>query len=167
MHSNFNGTQFFLQHARGLGLLGAERRDGDFPEKLYNTRKKELLQLISDETPGSIKKQSVYKDAPGVFGWDYVFIDEGQDWPEDERNLLFKSFGFERCVVADGVGQLIREDMPCDWESPATAKQVVGLRKALRMKSSLCRFIGAFADEAGIEWDQETNEELTGGGSRY
>jgi hypothetical protein len=60
---------FFCSMLEAWGYWERRGEDGDFPEELYNTRKKELLQLISDETPGSIKKQSVYKDAPGVFGW--------------------------------------------------------------------------------------------------
>jgi superfamily I DNA and RNA helicase len=43
-----------------------------------------------------------------VFAWDHVLVDEGQDWPEDERDILYQCFGPHRCIVADGVHQLIR-----------------------------------------------------------
>lgn len=33
----------------------------------------------------------------------------------------------------------------------------------MRMKSNLCRFISAFAEESGGDWDQEINEEILGG----
>ena len=34
-----------------------------------------------------------------IIDWDYVLIDEGQDWPGDERDLLYSIFGAERVIV--------------------------------------------------------------------
>lgn len=139
--------------------------DQPFPEQEYRQRKTELLQLLSNETPESLRNESVVQNSPEVFDWDYVLVDEGQDWPEEERDILYRCFGPNHCIVADGVDQLIRGVSPCDWSAPAIARnrQTVPLRRAMRMKSNLCRFIRAFAEEAGGEWDQEVNEEIPGG----
>jgi len=121
--------------------------------------------LIASETPESLSKESVVQNSPETFAWDYILVDEGQDWPEDERDLLFKCFGPNHCIVADGVDQLIRKTSPCDWTAnlAKTSRQVHGLKRAMRMKSNLCRFISAFAEESGGVWDQEINEEILGG----
>lgn len=158
--------KFFMQmlSAWGLWTWGA-RDDGQFPKVDYTRRKTELLQLLANETPESLSSESVVNNAPEVFAWDYVLVDEGQDWPEDERDLLYRCFGPDRCIVADGVDQLIRGLTPCDWTAPVVPqrRQTVALRKAMRMKANLCRFITAFAEEGGAEWDQEINEEISGG----
>ena len=156
---------FFIEMMGAWGYWPPEarKRNGEFPAALYQSKKNELLQLTAGENSESIRHDPIFKNAPHVFGWDYVFVDEGQDWPEDERDLLFTSFGFDHCVIADGVDQFIRDDISCDWTTPAPKKQIVPLRRALRMESSLCYFIRGFADEAGAVWDQEVNEEIKGG----
>lgn len=98
--------------------------------------------------------------------WDFVLIDEAQDWPADERDLLFKIYGPLRIVVADGVDQLVRGSRPLHW--PETIgnrpQQVVGLRKSLRLKANLCRFANEFASELGFTgWKLDVAEELHGG----
>jgi hypothetical protein len=158
--------KFFIKMLSACGLWNSVARDDSrFPEKEYLRGKKNLLQLLSNETPESLSSESVVNNAPEVFAWDYVLVDEGQDWPEDERDLLYHCFGPDRCIVADGVDQLIRGLTPCDWTAPLIAqkRQTVPLRRAMRMKSNLCRFIRAFAEEGGAEWDQEINEEIPGG----
>jgi hypothetical protein len=90
-------------------------------------------------------------------------IDEAQDWPEDERDLLYATFGRERLVIADGVDQLLRRDVPCDWIGGSKKRQIVPLKKALRMGSSLCHFIAAFAQEIGEQWTQDSNDDFRTG----
>lgn len=157
--------KFFVQMLSVWTLWNERGGGSEFPARRYEEAKGELLALLSNETPESLAQKSAVQNSPEVFAWDYILIDEGQDWPENERDLLYRCFGPERCVVADGVDQLIRGAAPCDWTAPAGARlrQTVPLRRAMRMKSNLCRFIRAFAEEAGSEWDQEVNEEIAGG----
>jgi len=146
--------KFFIKMLSACGLWNSVARDDSrFPEKEYLRGKENLLQLLAKETPESLSSESVVNNAPEVFAWDYVLVDEGQDWPEDERDLLYRCFGPDRCIVADGVDQLIRGLTPCDWTAPLIAqkRQTVPLRRAMRMKSNLCRFIRAFAEEGGAE----------------
>lgn len=98
--------------------------------------------------------------------WDFVLIDEAQDWPSDERDLLFKIYGPLRIIVADGVDQLIRGSTPLHWPEAIgnRPKQVIGLRKSLRLKANLCRFANEFARELGLlGWKLDVAEELHGG----
>jgi hypothetical protein len=158
--------KFFMQMLSSWGLwTWGARDDSQFPKEEYSRRKAELLQLLANETPEGLSSESVVNDSPEVFAWDYILVDEGQDWPEDERDLLYRCFGPDRCIVADGVDQLIRGPTPCDWTAPVISqrRQTVALRRAMRMKANLCRFISAFAEEGGAEWDQEINEEISGG----
>jgi len=136
-----------------------------YDEKSYEKAKSQLIEYLSDDTPATIAKDPTVFDNQDIFSWDYVLIDEGQDWPENERDLLYKFFGPTRCIVADGVDQLTRSQAVCDWTRNVSGvpKQTVPLKRAMRMKSNLCRFIRDFAEEAGGEWDQEVNDELPGG----
>ena len=158
--------KFFIQMLSAWGLwkpVGWD--DNQFSDEEYLRLKSELLQLLANETPETLSTEPTVNCSPDVFAWDYVLVDEGQDWPEDERDLLYRCFGPDRCIVADGVDQLIRGLAPCDWTASVGGqkRQTVPLRRALRMKSNLCRFIRSFAEEVGGEWDQEVNEEIPGG----
>ena len=71
-------------------------------------------------------------DTTDVEPWDFVFIDEAQDWPDDERRIVFELYGALNTVVADGQTQLFRTHTHCDWTSGETIKnQKIPLRKAL------------------------------------
>lgn len=138
---------------------------GPFPSKEYDNAKSQLLSLISGDTPESLREDPTILDNPDSFNWDYILVDEGQDWPEDERDILFHVFGPNRCIVADGVDQLARQQVRCDWTGSklTRSRQTVGLSRSMRMKSNLCRFVRALASQLNVEWDQEVNEEITGG----
>lgn len=132
-------------------------------EAYYRAKKHRVLDDIAN-----LERDEVRELLAGnydKFGWDYIVIDEAQDWPEDERDLLFAIYGPERCVVADGVDQLVRETTPCDWAGHQLVqgrKQVVPLRP-LRLTSNLCRFVTEFASAVNLAWDQDPNDELLGG----
>ena len=157
--------KYFIQMFSAWDMWQAPGEGEGFPEEQYKRRKLELLQLLANETRETLSKESMVQSSPEIFAWDYVLVDEGQDWPEDERDILYRCFGPYRCIVADGVDQLVRDASPCDWTAPALARnrKIVPLRRAMRMKSNLCRFIRSFAEEAGGEWDQEVNDEIAGG----
>ena len=115
-NKNFDGKihittahKFFRQMLLSWDLWKKDPVDMEsFPEKQYREGKGELLQLLSEETPESLFNEPNVKNSPEVFAWDYVLVDEGQDWPVDERDILYKVFGPNHCIVADGVDQLTR-----------------------------------------------------------
>lgn len=105
------------------------------------------------------------KDVEAVKIWDYVFVDEAQDWPHNERDLLLRLVGPERVVVADGIDQFVRNQQGAQW------KQAVGndlkrqdLQTCLRMKTNLVRFANAFSEAMGLHSSRIVpHEEAIGG----
>jgi hypothetical protein len=98
--------------------------------------------------------------------WDYVFVDEGQDWPHNERDLLAALVGPERLVVADGVDQYVRTQTPAKWRDAVTKSQFhrTELKTCLRMKANLARFANAFNQAIGLVSDRVVpHEEAVGG----
>lgn len=139
------------------------------PEKFldhYDENKTDLRNMLHQ---GAITAEDTknLKDSDWVaFHWDYVFVDEGQDWPQDERDILFALYSHRNFVIADGVDQLIRSSRPANWRLglPRSEVTIKPLRRCLRMKAGLTRFVAAFAEEIGLsqlEWT--ANEEVPGG----
>lgn len=121
-------------------------------EDRMSSGKVRLLELVksSDDDPESLQKQS-----PSIYA-DYVLIDEAQDWPEDERDLLFSFFGKDHLVIADGGDQLIRRNSRCEWTKKGEKqRRFIDLKKSLRMGRNISRFVKAFCVERGMNWEQE------------
>ena len=98
--------------------------------------------------------------------WDLLFIDESQDWPETERDLLYKFYSHHNLVIADGVDQLVRSNDPINWREGIknSDSQVVRLHKCMRTKYQLCKAINTIASLLNIEdWDLEPMPEVDGG----
>ncbi|HEY0771869.1 MAG TPA: DNA/RNA helicase domain-containing protein [Sphingobacteriaceae bacterium] len=120
----------------------------------YEQYKAEALELVGAAQPKEIEH------------WDYVFIDEAQDWPTDERDILFAVYDYRQFVLADGVDQLVRTQKHIDWRERVERKdtQVISLRKGLRLKEGLCVFAQTFARHLGLgEWNIEPDQNVHGG----
>lgn len=152
---------FSLLSSLGIYELGEK----DFLEQ-YDDLKSETLQLLEVDaiTQSDIKqiKETISSDLI----WDYVLIDEAQDWPEDESRILSYLFDSNQLVIADGVDQLVRQTNPTDWTA-VLGKQnskFISLKKCLRMKAGLTRFVSSFAGHLGLQQsDWIANEEIPGG----
>ncbi|WP_163710206.1 AAA family ATPase [Mangrovibacterium lignilyticum] len=99
--------------------------------------------------------------------YDYVFIDEAQDWRKEERDILYAIFGSENIIIADGLEQLIRTNEPLNWAVSKGARvanhQVEFPAKSLRQKAKLCEFQKLFAEKFGTIWDVKKNENYDDG----
>lgn len=98
--------------------------------------------------------------------WDLILIDESQDWPASERDLIYKLYGYEKVIIADGVDQFVRGVERIDWREgiDQTKSQIVPLRKSLRLKSSLCQVVGYFAEQIEYtNWNLQPLPEAHGG----
>lgn len=95
---------------------------------------------------------------------DFVFIDEGQDWTESQRDLIFLIFGADHVVVADGVDQFVGQDR-CNWDrGDIQINRRHGLRASRRTKAATCQTISEIANELGLtEWDLEPDPDAQGG----
>jgi hypothetical protein len=120
----------------------------DFIER-YEQYKSEAVELIGAVQEQDIKK--LFQD--DALAWDFVLVDEAQDWPRDERNLLFSVYDYRKFVLADGIDQLVRGHQPIDWREGIDRRntQIVSLSKVLRLKSGLCMFVKSFARHIGVD----------------
>jgi len=157
--------KFFWELMQAWGEAPALSEGEPFPTEEFRKKKTILKELFAGETPEALQAAAGWKAHPSLFNWDFVMIDEAQDWPTEERDILGSLFGPSRLIVADGVDQLVRRDGRCDWTTLANPdfRQIVPLRKALRLKSNLCGFVEAFVSAAKLEWDMAINDEVLGG----
>jgi hypothetical protein len=96
--------------------------------------------------------------------WDLLLIDESQDWPDDERDILFAIFTPRRFIIADGVDQFVRSNRASRWTDGVDYhRPIVYEKRSLRQKTNLCAFVSRFAQTNNVPWDVESSAELTGG----
>ena len=96
--------------------------------------------------------------------FDYVLVDEGQDWKPEHRDFLYKVFGSGHVVIADGVDQFVGSDR-CQWDRPdIQINRRHSLKSSRRTKGATCQVVGDIATELGIkDWDLEADPEVHGG----
>ncbi|WP_417249800.1 hypothetical protein [Celeribacter sp.] len=113
------------------------------------------VKIWSDVAEYSSKPSSVY---------DFVLIDEGQDWSEEQRDLFFHLFEPGKVVVADGVDQFVGLDR-CNWDRgdiPINRRH--RLRSSRRTKAATCQTIAEVARELAVpDWDLEPDPNTHGG----
>ena len=92
--------------------------------------------------------------------WDYVLIDEGQDWPDLHKKVLFKLYGPRRIIVADGVDQFMMSSRKQEWSDGLETGQYVKrneMKVNLRQKSNLVEFLNVFSYELDLGWSIRQN----------
>jgi hypothetical protein len=131
----------------------------------YNESLKELYEFVVNEC----REEDIetLKDmAESPIDWDYILIDEAQDFSEIEKKILFKVYGVKRLVVADGVDQFMRTGFRQIWER-GIEKSLVRKPKTMelerRQKANIVSFVNAFARLANIDWKVYPNSTLAGG----
>lgn len=147
-----------------MNSFGVCEFGNDFLEK-YEVNKNSLLEFLNTDTISNSDIHEVIKNNILSLGWDLIFIDEGQDWPSNEINIIKKIYGPSNLIVADGVDQFVRESI-ADWTigMAKDSYRVRRLTRCLRMKENLARFINDFSVAIGLEqWDVEPNSDARGG----
>lgn len=126
--------------------------DDGFIER-YSELKEKLLKIVGEVDPLFLPT------------WDFVLVDESQDWPDDERRILYKLFGAKNVVVADGQAQMIRGSQRCDWTADESLpNDKITLSKCLRLKHDITVFASRLIDELGIvNWRMNPNVSVYGG----
>lgn len=96
--------------------------------------------------------------------WDIVLVDEGQDWNDSQRDLLYRYFGPENVIVAHGVDQFVSEDR-CKWDDDGIAiNSRQTLRHSKRLKGAACSLVSEIATRMGVkDWDLQPDPEVYGG----
>lgn len=80
----------------GLGVI-----DHEYPAFLekYEELKENALNFLREGAVSSADIEALTRSKKEAFLWDNIFVDEGQDWPENERDLLFRLYPFHNVVV--------------------------------------------------------------------
>lgn len=127
----------------------------------YEAYMKEVLETISDDTIQEIVVEQCRQDFD--LNWDYVFVDEAQDWTNFERDILLKVFSPEKVVIADGGQQFVRKISPCDWMI-IRERNNIKLKKCLRQKSNLIKALNKINEYFGLVGNKIIGSEHMVGG---
>jgi hypothetical protein len=148
-----------------LQLLSVDPGDSDelFFAQFEDAKNEAVLYLREAASADDIRD---FKKRLRDYDWDVLCIDEGQDWPANERDLLRLLYGAENIVVADGMEQLIRDVVPCNWNQGLDRERylVVEMAQSLRIKTNLGRFVRVIAEELGQpHWRIDVTASIPGG----
>lgn len=139
---------------------------GDETFQAYEDRCQEALDYIAAGTISEQEINTALHANPIELGLDAIIVDEAQDWPQVEADLLCRLYEGSKVSLADGIDQLVR-GTATNWKaSVAGLPRTTGSRhlsEGLRMKASLCNFANAFANEVGLPWHVEPNGKAAGG----
>lgn len=113
----------------------------------YDTILRELMDFLQDDESVSLIKELCASE--DELNWDYILIDEAQDWSVPERDIILKMFDGGKIIVADGGQQFVRGITPCDW-SVVRDRNNIKLKYCLRQKANLVQFINAYSQKNDI-----------------
>jgi hypothetical protein len=154
-------TAFFASVLGSMGETIPLHPDGTTDYERFYALIDEIGPLIGADDVAALKTCD-----PARFAWDYVFVDESQDWYDGERDFLRAFYASSSMVLADGLEQLVRRNAPCDWSAgiPRAERYVRPLNRSLRMMQNLALFARHFAVAAGLtDWKLDPHPELPGG----
>lgn len=144
LHINTMHSYFF--HLSNAVLFDGQMGGNKFLEN-YDFILKELLLFMSDNDAIEIVKEICAADS--TLDWDYVLIDEAQDWSNLERDIILKLFDKGKIIVADGGQQFVRRIDVCDW-SIVRDRNNIKLKYCLRQKENLVAFLNAYSQKLDI-----------------
>jgi hypothetical protein len=150
--------------SRLLERLGFPVMGSDF-DAAYEAAKEAAIQYLDQDALTGADIEALRSDYANDYDFDLVFVDEGQDWPNDEIRVLTTLFPRSAMTVADGVDQFVRSGRP-DWRKGLTRgdHETSFFSQSLRMKSGLTRFANRVASQLGLtDWSLDASGELVGG----
>ena len=152
---------FFMQLMKLFGINTSKLFVTDF-NKEYDKCIQELLSYI-DKFLNEKDIQFLKEENSLAIDWDYIFIDEAQDWTEKEKLILYKIYGPNRILVADGVDQFMRNNKRLNWKEGDA--NIIKQTKGLRQKNNLVNFVNLLATKLNVNWNVKPNYEsrLCGG----
>lgn len=161
---------FFIQLLIQFGIIkpkGLIPTARDYRQKFnqaLNGLYESLLKDINDKDDAKALKDLAKLDSnmPQI-DWDYILIDEGQDWPDLFKKVLFKLYGPERIIVADGVDQFMMTPFKQNWSEGLDVNLPPKMKLGLRQKNNLIEFVNSFSYELRLGWELERNNQLPGG----
>jgi hypothetical protein len=135
-----------------------------YVETFGSAAEKEIRKTVPLDNREFARLEKLSDESELISKYDFVLVDEGQDWSPEHRDFLFKVFGPGYTVVADGVDQFVGSDR-CRWDMPnIPINRRHGLKSSRRTKGATCQVVGDIAKELGIkDWDLEPDPEVHGG----
>jgi hypothetical protein len=164
--------KYFYELLIGFGIVkNPLNPDADvkfIPDYLENYKKylQELYDYIDTGLIQEKEIQELMRNRHDKVAWDFVLVDESQDWDEIEKAIIFRMFGKEKIIIADGVDQLIRSQNKCNWVKglkPDIDFKKTNEKKGLRQEVNLVSFVNSYAQQLGVVWELEPKQELIGG----
>ena len=139
-----------------------ERAEPDFAR--YDELCRETTEMLEAGAISDNDISAIVAADPDRFDFDQFVVDEAQDWPQAEVDLLKALYASSRICIADGIDQLVR-GARARWErgTPSSERHVVSLSRCLRMKRNLAIFANDIARDSGTAVDLVPNEEAGGG----
>lgn len=145
--------------------FGLQDNDNFISYKNYLEQCKNSLALIKGGALSNIEIKDIISKNPDALGFNYIMVDEAQDWPDDEVNLLKSFFGIRNLCLADGIDQLIRGGKRTVWGdiSNSENQKIISLGLCLRMKRNLCDFVLEVSKKIDNIWNLSPNPKGGGG----
>lgn len=157
---------FFGEILIGFGIV-KDNKKSYIPDYFnrYEGLIAELHSYFIEEVIDAKDLDELMKSRNQQIAWDYVLVDEAQDWSEIERDVLYFIFGKEKVIVADGVDQMVRSQKKCNWLKGIPKNDYIKTneKKGLRQKISLVNFVNDNARGLGINWNIEPDNNFYGG----
>lgn len=148
------------------GLINACLYDGslkgdsfldNYPDLL-----KEMIEFLKEDSSSKELVQALCEDDPRL-NWEYVLIDEAQDWSKEEMELILLLYDKSHLWVADGGQQFVRNINPCDW-TQVRGRKNYKLKNCLRQKRNIVKFINQYASNIDNSFNRITaSENMIGG----
>ncbi len=121
-----------------------------------------LFKALTDDTRKDLNSST----SSSLPNWDLILIDEGQDWPSFERDILRGLYTPRRLIIADGIQQFVRHQEACNWTCGLEDKNYlnVSLTQGLRLKRNLAAFSNRMAQCFDLTgWSVDENTDAIGG----
>ncbi|MBB6332991.1 hypothetical protein HNP24_003994 [Chryseobacterium sediminis] len=164
--------KFFKDVLEGFNIGTKPNEAGDveldnyLDDEIYYKLLNELVDFIDEGLIDEEEITNLMKSNYDTIDFEYLLVDECQDWDEREKVVLYKLFGQHNIILAEGSDQLIRTKLNCNWTygmRPRRDFNKTYENKSLRQKKSIVWFINKYAEKVGLNWLLEPKEEMNGG----
>jgi hypothetical protein len=160
--------KFFIDLFEAFGIYtGQDVLDDAEFFKNYESYCKTLAEFIKENKKPDTDIEDIMKQNHQLVSWDYIMIDEAQDWNPFEVEILYSIFGPSKIVISQAPDQKIRPSNNPKWVKPKWQldKDFVQTneKKSFRQKANLVNFVNQFASKFNLAWELEPNKEFHGG----
>ena len=160
--------KFFIDLFEGFGIdTGKDVLDDKEFFDNYENYCKTLAEFIAKNKKPDIDIEDIMQKNHQLVSWDYIMIDEAQDWNPFEVEILYSIFGPAKIVISQAPDQKVRAMNDPKWVKPRwqNGREFVqtNFRKSFRQKANLVNFVNQFAEKFNLAWELEPREDFAGG----